>query len=76
MDTSQIQLTETVNKYIMTTIKLPDYDTIKNNASEYAKDQCKNDNCTYQDVRYAQKDFMAGAIWMMKEAEERIKKLL
>ena len=45
---------------------LPKYDAIKDKAFEYAKDQWKNDNCTYQDLKYAEKDFMAGAIWMMK----------
>ena len=45
---------------------LPKYDTIKDKAFEYAKDQWKNDNCTYQDLKYAEKDFMACAIWMMK----------
>ena len=45
---------------------LPKYDTIKDKAFEYAKDQWKNDNCTYQDLKYAEKDFMNGAIWMMK----------
>jgi uncharacterized membrane protein len=43
----------------------PHYNTIQDKAWDYAKKQWIND-CTYLDLKYAAKDFMNGAIWMMK----------